>query len=553
MDLANPAAFRPTLLAARYMVCAGHPLAAMAGMRVLEAGGNAVDAGVATGFALNVVQPDMANLGGVAPIVIRQPNGRVTTIAGVGTWPRAATREQVAAAGGGRIPAGPARWLVPSAVDAWLTALERYGTWPAADALAPAIELADRGVPANDFLRHNLQIVLERRPEAIHTREVFLPDGCVPANGALIRQPHLAGTLRHLAAAERAAGGTRAAGVRAARNAFYCGEIAERIGAFAREIGAFISTADLNGYAVEECEPVVAKYRGRTLYCGGPWSQAPALAQMLRVTEGFDLQGMSEPERSHVLIETVKLCLRDRNKYYGDPNFVDVPIANLLSDSHAAALWGQIRSIASQFPPPDVVAAASPDTTYACVVDAEGRAFSASPSDSTILVSPMVPGLGFGISDRGLQASLDPSDPNVVAPGKRPRLTPSPAILVDADGVMPFGTPGGEVQVQAMLQFLVNHIDLGMDLQPAIEAPRWASFDVPATEDPHPAQPNLVQLESRAPETLSVGLRHAGHDVQPWPPLAALAGAICAIRRDSQTGVLRGGADPRRMSWAIGW
>jgi gamma-glutamyltranspeptidase/glutathione hydrolase len=553
MDLANPAAFRPTLLASRHMVCAGHPLAAAAGMRVLEAGGNAVDAGVATGFALNVAQPDMANLGGVAPIVIREPAGRVTTIAGIGTWPRAATRARVAAAGGGRIPAGPARWVVPSAVDAWLTALGRYGTWTAADALAPAIELAERGVPANDFLRHNLRIVFERRTEATHTREIFFPDGRVPENGELVRQPHLADTLRRLAAAERAAGGTRQAGIRAARDAFYRGEIAERIGAFAREIGAFITEADLADYAVEEREPVAVPYRGRTLYCGGVWSQAPALAQMLRVVEAFDLARMSEAGRAHVLIETARLCLRDRNTYYGDPNFVDVPLARLLSDAHTAELRGRIRGLAADAPPPRVVAPASPDTTYACVVDGEGRAFSVSPSDSTILVAPFVPGLGFGLSDRGLQASLDPADPNVVAPGKRPRATPSPAILVDADGVMPFGTPGGEVQTQAMLQFLVNHIDLGMDLQPAIEAPRWASFDVPATEDPHPAQPRLVRLESRAPDGLSAALRAAGHDVREWPPLAALAGAVCAIRRDARGGVLRGGADPRRMSWAIGW
>jgi gamma-glutamyltranspeptidase / glutathione hydrolase len=553
MDLANPAAFRPTLLAARHMVCAGHPLAAMAGMRVLEAGGNAVDAGVAAGFALNVVQPDMANLGGVAPIVIHEPNGRVTTIAGVGTWPQAATRAAVAAAGQGRIPAGPPRWVVPAAVDAWLTALARYGTWSAGDILSPATALADHGFPANDFLRHNLGIVRERRREAAHTRAVFLPNGAVPANGALVVQPHLADTLRRLADAERATTGTREQGIRAARDAFYRGEIAARIGAFSREIGAFITEADLHNYAVEECAPVSVQYRGRTLFCAGPWSQAPALAQMLRVLDGLDLAAMDAAERAHTLIETVRLCLRDRNAHYGDPDFVDVPLGHLLSDGHASDLRGRVRERAFDAPPPQVMAPASPDTTYVCVVDAEGRAFSASPSDSTILVSPMIPDLGFGISDRGLQASLDPADPNVIAPGKRPRLTPSPALLADAEGVMPFGTPGGEVQLQAMVQFLVNHIDLGMDLQPAIEAPRWASFDVPATEDPHPAQPKLVRLESRAPEALAAGLRARGHDVQPWPELAALAGAICAIRRDARSGVLRGGADPRRMSWAIGW
>jgi gamma-glutamyltranspeptidase/glutathione hydrolase len=553
MDLANPTSFRPTLLAASHMVVAGHPLAAMAGMRVLEAGGNAIDAGVATGFALNVVQPDMANLGGVAPIVIRLADGHVTTFAGIGHWPRAATRERVAEAGGGRIPVSPARWVVPAAVDSWLAALARYGTWSVAEVLDSAITLADRGVPVNAFLRHNLAQVFHTLPDATHTRAVFFPEGRMPAVGELIRQDDLADTLRRLVAAERAHGGSRVAAIKAARDAFYRGEIADRIGAFARDVGAFITAADLHAYAVEEAAPVSVGYRGRTLFCGGAWSQAPALAQMLTIVGGVDLAGLPQAEETHILIEATKLALRDRNRFYGDPRHVDVPLGRLLSASHAALLRASIRSDAAVQTPPAVVGAASPDTTYACVVDAKGNAFSASPSDSTMLMSPMVPGLGFGISDRGLQASLDPADPNVVAPGKRPRLTPSPAIMVDPQGVMPFGTPGGEVQLQAMLQFIANHIDHGMELQDAVEAPRWASFDVPATEDPHPAQPNVVLLEERAGSALAAALQARGHQLRTWPPLASLAGAICAIRRDTVSGVLRGAADPRRMSYGIGW
>jgi gamma-glutamyltranspeptidase/glutathione hydrolase len=274
MDLADPPSFRPALLSRRHMVVAGHPLAAMAGMRVLEAGGNAIDAGVAAGFALNVLQPDMANLGGVAPIMIhRAADRRITTFAGIGTWPRAATRERLAAAGKGRIPTGPGRWVVPAAPDAWLTALARYGTWSAGDALAPAIELAERGYPLHYFLRHNLFHISRATFESAHTREVFLPGGRVPEIGAIVRQQALAATLTRLAAAERKHGGSREDGIAAARDAFYCGEIAEHIGTFAGEIGAFITAEDLRAYHVAELPPVSVSYRGRTVHCCGPWTR----------------------------------------------------------------------------------------------------------------------------------------------------------------------------------------------------------------------------------------------------------------------------------------
>jgi gamma-glutamyltranspeptidase/glutathione hydrolase len=164
-----------------------------------------------------------------------------------------------------------------------------------------------------------------------------------------------------------------------------------------------------------------------------------------------------------------------------------------------------------------------------------------------------VPDLGFGISDRGLQSSLDPRDPNAVAAGKRPRLTPAPALLVGDDCVMPFGTPGGDVQVQAMLQFLVNAVDLGLELQAAVEAPRWASYAFPATEDPHRSWDGLLRVEGRMDPAVTAGLRERGHSVEAWPFLAAEAGGVCAIRQDRASGVLAGAADPRRMSYGIGW
>jgi gamma-glutamyltranspeptidase/glutathione hydrolase len=552
---ADPPSSRPLLFGSRHMVSSGHPLASVVALRVLEAGGTAVDAGVAAGFALNVVQPDMANLGGVAPVMVyRAATREVRTVSGIGPWPSAATREAVARAGNGRIPAGPGRWVVPAAVDAWLTTLRLHGTMTAAEVLGPAIELAEQGFAANYFIRKNLRdaaAVLRGFPS---TRAVFLPGGEVPAEGAPIRQPELATTLRRLVAAERAAGGTREHGIQAARDSFYKGEIATQIGRFAQEIGAFLATEDLHGFAVQEEAALAVPYRGRRVFSCGPWCQGPALLQMLTILDGLPLHAMDAAASAHALIEAVKLALTDRNRHYGDPDFVAVPLARLLSATHATAQRARIdpNHAADLEAAGPMLERTSPDTTYVCVVDGAGNAFSATPSDSTMLLTPLVPGLGFAPSDRGLQASLDPTDPNSILPGKRPRLTPSPAIVLDEAGVMPCGTPGGDVQTQAMLQFLVGHIDQGLDMQAAVETPRWASYAVPATEDPQAYRPRALKLEADAPAGLAEALAQRGHVVELWPVRAALAGGVCAVRHDFTSGTVRGAADPRRMAYAVG-
>ncbi len=537
------------------MVSAGHPLAAQAGLSILEAGGNAIDAGVAAGFALNVVQPDMANLGGVAPILLYLSEGaKVASFAGVGRWPRRAQREAVAAAGNGRIPVGPGRWLVPAAVDSWLGALQAYGTMSAAEVMAPAIELAAHGFPANYFLSHNLATAAPNWHAFVDNQAIFLPSGQPPRPGEVVRQSALADTLKSLLAAEARASGAREAGIQATRDAFYRGDIAQAVDAFSRDVGGFLRADDMATFSVRQEPPVSVGYRGRKLYGCGPWSQGPALLQMVKMLERFDVAALGEAASAHLQIEIVKLAMADRNRFYGDPDFVDVPIEQLLSDRHAAERAnlidkGRAHDVDDAAP---VTGVASFDTTYVSVVDAAGNGFSATPSDSTMLVTPMVPGLGFAISDRGLQASLEADDPNAIAPGKRARLTPNPALLVDEDGIMVFGTPGGEVQTQAMLQFLVNHLERGMDLQQAVEAPRWASFGVPATEDPHMMTPRLVRLEEPLFDRIGSDLAALGHDAQPWPERAALAGGVCAVRRRAADAVLCGAADPRRMSYVAG-
>jgi gamma-glutamyltranspeptidase/glutathione hydrolase len=552
MKLADVQTTRPLLLGSRHMVSAGHPLAAHAALTVLEAGGNAVDAGVAAGFALNVLQPDMANLGGVAPILLHLADrGRTTSIAGIGHWPALATREAVSAAGQGRIPVAPQRWVVPGAPDAWLKALELYGTMSAADVIAPAIDLARSGFPVNYFLRQNISNAASIWAGWANA-DIYLVDGKAPEVGDLLKQPDLALTLERLAEAGRKAAGSREQGIRAARDLFYRGDIAEAIGRFSSEVGGFVRTSDLAGYEAKE-EPVLSiDYRGRRFFGCGPWSQGPALLQMLKMAERFDLEDLSEAQFHHLLIEIAERGLLERNRYYGDPAFVAPDMPHLLSDEHAQELVSTIDPAMRSSAGAHRAGTRSPDTTYVCVVDAQGNAFSATPSDSTILVTPMVPGLGFGISDRGLQASLDPHDPNRIAPGKRPRLTPNPGLTIGSEGLMAYGTPGGEVQSQAMLQFLMHWLHRGRNLQAAVEEPRWASFAVPATEDPHPATTGLVQVEEQLEWRIGAELRQMGHDARAWPRMASLAGGICAIGRDARSGVLSGAADPRRMSYAMG-
>ena len=554
MSFANAQTSRPLLLGSRHMVSAGHPLAAHAALTILEAGGNAVDAGVAAGFALNVTQPDMANLGGVASVLIHLANrDLVTSMAGIGHWPALATLEAVRAAGKGRIPVAPQRWVVPGALDAWLKSLELYGTLSVAEAMAPAIDLASNGFPVNYFLRHNL---IEAAPlwGGWSNAAVYMPNDRIPEEGELLRQTALAETLERLVSAERSAGGSRENGIRAARDCFYRGEIAEIAGRFSEEVGGFLRASDMAGYEAAE-EPVLSvSYHGRRFFGCGPWSQGPALLQMLKMAERYDITALPEAELHHLLIEIAEQALRERNRYYGDPRYNEIDTDWLLSDAHAADLTAELdpyrRSAENDIPARP--GGRSPDTTYVCVVDRHGNAFSATPSDSTILVTPMIPGLGFGLSDRGLQASVDPADPNSVAPGKRPRLTPNPGLMIGPEGLMVYGTPGGEVQTQAMLQFLMSYLHRGADLQAAVEAPRWASYGVPATEDPHPATPGLVYVEEPLIEKVGPRLQDLGHDPQPWPRQAALSGGVCAIRKDAQTGVLSGAADPRRMSYAMG-
>lgn len=577
MPGSDPTTLRPTVMGSHYMASTGHYLATAAAVRLLEAGGNAIDAGVAAGLCLNVVQPEFTNLGGVAPIILFSARERaVRTISGLGRWPAAITPEYVAS-WSGEMPPGVKRAVTPAAADAWLTALRLHGTKTLAEVSAPAISLAANGFPVYEMLNVTLSAAEKAMATFPTTAAVFLPEGRPPRVGERLVQRELAHTLELLVEAEAAnlyLG--REAAIQAARDRFYKGDIARRIAAFVREEGGLLDEDDLAGFSVGFEAPVSTNYRGYDVYACGPWCQGPVVPQTLAILNGYDLAGLgrNSADTLHLILEALKAAFADRERYYGDPDFVDVPVAGLLNREYAAA-WRERIAFDRAFPEMpapgdpwrfnvgeesevawpvgDFEASAARDTSYLCVVDAEGNAFSATPSDG-VGSTPLVPGLGFVVSDRGSQSRLDPAHPSPVAPGRRPRLTPSPGLVMrDGKVVAPYGTPGGDVQPQAMVQFLVNLIDFGMDPQAAIEAPRVATYSFPDSFHPHTYAPGLVKAEERIPDEVLTELERRGHRVERWGEFVRAAGSLCAVVVDEGAGALLGAADPRRSGYAMGW
>jgi gamma-glutamyltranspeptidase/glutathione hydrolase len=571
---------RPTIRGTTYMVSAGHYAATLVASRILDAGGNAIDAGVAAGMCLNIVQPDMTNLGGVAPILISHAKtGRVSTLSGLGAWPKRASIEYFIENHGGRIPPGIMRTVVPAAIGAWLTALEKYGTKTFAEVAAPVIELARNGFQVTTVMNDSLNdpTALKAIREWPSTAKIYLdPDGRPLDVGTLQKQEDTARFLERLAAAEKGAD-SREAGIRAAYDLFYKGEIAQQIAGFAQSLGGWMTVKDLASFEVEEEEALKVEYRGYEIYGCGPWCQGPLILQTMNILEGYDFSTIEHgsAEFYHLVLEALKAAFADRDRYYGDPRFVDVPIAGLLSKEYAATWRDRISlnkasagmpapgnawdfdpnpdpGTSWTFPTPEP-GWDEPDTSYVCVVDSEGNAFSATPSDG-VMGAPIVDGLGIIMSGRGSQSWLDAHHPAALAPGKRPRLTPNPGLVKKGNEfLMPYGTPGLDVQPQAMAQFLVGLLDYGLDVQDAIERPRVATYSYPGSSDPHPYRPGLVKAESRISPEVIDRLTALGHKVELWPEWSGIAGSLSAAVRDRTTGTLAGGADPRRVAYALGW
>ncbi len=558
--------YRPTIHGTRHAISAGHYLAAAAGFAILEAGGNAVDAGCAAGIALAVLQPDLVNVAGVAPILIRLANGQVESIAGLGTWPRALPADLFMREHGGKIPDGVLRTVVPAAPDAWIAALRRHGTMRFADVAASAIRFAAEGFSVYPLLATSIAAHADEYRRYPTNTAIFLPNGAPPGVGDKLVQADLARTLQYMADQDRAAP-DRIAGLQAAHDAFYRGDIARAIVAFQQREGGYLAMDDLAMYR-SPIEPVVRRnWRGHEVIVCGPWCQGPALLEALALVEHLGLDGLAHnsPDYLHRIVECINVALADREYFFGDPAFVDVPIDLILDPSTIARRAAAVRDDRAfgRMPPPldeaDTPRAASTselpkveaDTSYCCVVDRWGNAFSATPSDGCGNV-PIVPGLGIAPSGRGSQSRPDPAHPAGVAPGKRPRLTPNPAMVVTgAGGVMPFGTPGGDVQTQAMLQVLLNVLHFGMDLQSAIEAPRVASYSFPSSFAPFEYFPGRLAVEGRIEPATRDALAARGHEIKAWPDWTWLAGSVEAILTDPATGLIAAGADPRRPAYAI--
>ena len=566
---------RPAVLAKRYMVSSCHYLATSAGVRMFERGGNAIDAGVAGGIALNVLERHLTDFGGVAPIVLFTPGmAEPETIDGLGHWPAALTLERYRARHGDDMPIGVARSVTPAAADAWLTALARHGRLTLAEVLAPCIELCD-GFPVYPRLARAIEMLEERLRQWPTSSPVFLPNGRPPKEGEILVQRELGDLFRRLVAIEQqnAAKG-RAVAIMAARDAIYTGDIARQIAEFMRASGGAITAEDLASQRVRSEKPAHSTYRGIDVYACGPWSQGPLVPMTLNLLECFDVAslGAGSLEFLHQYTEAFKLAAADREGFFGDPAQVDVPIAGLLDKDYASERRRLIRDDRAhpELPAPGdpwryegrtgpagyrprvAAGVGAPDTSYVCALDAEGNAFSATPSDPG-LGAPLVRGLGMIVSTRGAQLWTTPGHPSAIAPGKRPRLTPNPALLMrDGRALMPFGCPGEDAQCQAMVQVVCNIVDFGMNTQAAIEAPRVISRSFPWTFHPHAYEPGLLTAERRIAPEVREGLERLGHRVRELPEYSPAVASVCAIRLLGP-GTLEGGADPRRESAAIGW
>ncbi|MBM3647642.1 MAG: gamma-glutamyltransferase family protein [Alphaproteobacteria bacterium] len=558
-----PIAFRPTILGTRHVVSAGHYLAAQAAFQVLEGGGNAIDAGVAGGLVLGVVQSEFVNIAGVAPIMIRlAATGEVMTISGLGVWPAAARLEDFVTRHGGTIPNGILRTVVPAAPDAWITALARWGTMSFADAAGAAIRLASDGFVMYPLMAELIGVFAADYAVWPQNAAIYLPRGSPPRAGDVFVQADLGRTLRFMADQDRAAQSKgRAAGLTAARDAFYRGDIAGAICNFHRREGGLLTREDMAAYRAPIELPLVQRFADLDVYTCGPWCQGPVLAQMLAILDGFPLRDMARDDTgyAHLLIEAMKLAFLDRERHYADPAFHDVPMARLLGSDHVGAQRARIQADRA-IPYAELYGEASPagakvaalDTSYISAVDRHGNVFSATPSDVSY-DTPVIPGTGLCPSSRGSQSWAIPGHPCAIAPGTRPRLTPNPAIAVGTDTIMGFGTPGGDVQCQAMLQVLLNWRVHGMDLQRAIEAARVATYSFPDSFEPHMPLPDKAMVEGRSDGRVMDGLAARGHDVGVWPDFTWRAGGVCATVLDRTNGVRSAAADPRRPCYAQGW
>ncbi len=562
------------------IVAAGTQQTVEAGMRILTAGGNAFDAGVAAVLAGAVNEFSHFGMGGEAPAIVFQADtGKVTVICGQGTAPKAATPAYFRKEG--VIPGnGPNGGTVPAVIDAMALTLQNFGTMSLNQVLEPALRLAE-GFPIYPVLRYALLANREKSEQWSWSRRTYYGEGRVPELGEVFRQPNLLGTLQTIAAAERAAlkkGANRHDAIEAGRDAFYKGDIARRIAAAVQADGGLMSYEDLATYRGRLEAAVTTTFHGHEIHKAGFWSQGPALLLTLNILEaaGVDKLRRGGEQYLHTVVEAIKLAYDDRNAWFGDPLFAGIPAEGLLSKSYAAeraALIGQQASLQHRFGNPyahqrggarpaaafvphqlEVLGGPPNDTTAIEIVDARGNLFSATPSSGWLMGGAYVAGdTGVPLSNRMTVFDLDPTSPNVLAGGKRPRTTLTPTIVTrSGKPFLAIGTPGGDSQDQQIGQTLLNIILGGLNIQQAIESPRFESFHFHQSFSDKRDVPGLLAIESRIPTEVLDALERRGHLLEVVSAYG-ISTALVAVGVEPRFNTLRGGADVRGERQVFGW
>jgi gamma-glutamyltranspeptidase/glutathione hydrolase len=567
---------RPVIRGRQAAVATMKAEATEAARRILDAGGNAFDAAVGGQAALAVTDFSLNGMGSDAVLLIY--NAREKKVYSVNAEPRApklATIEWYQKNNGGKIPEsdGLLSGGLPGVVDAWYTLLDRWGTMSLEQVLQPAIDLAENGFPLSEngasYIAESKKIL--KYPTTV---KIYLPNGQPPKAGQILKNPDLARTLRKLVEAEKANQSKgRHEALKAARDRFYKGDIAHDLAAFSEANGGLFRYDDFAEYTVEVETPVSVNYRGYQVYKNPSASQGPTELLALNLLEGFDLKamGLNSPDFLHTSVEAVKLAMADREKYLGDMDFIKIPYDGLLSKDYArerrklidpakaslelrpgtpagaAALDRPVHAVL------DGDASHVGDTSYIAIVDKDHNMVSFEPSLHSSFGTGVVMGdTGIIFNCRGDYYSLVRGEANALEPGKRPRSTlQSTLIMKDGQPYAILGSPGGDDQVMRTMQTLINMIDFGMNIQQAIEAPRWSSRAFPASPFPHTMYPGDMSVEARIPEATRQALIGRGHKLRVAP--AWSLGSNAGIVLDSSSGVLSAGADPRVDAYAWAW
>ncbi len=583
-------AMRPRVMGTRGVVSTGHYLATMAGIDALEAGGNAFDAGVAAAMVLKVTKMGYAGWTGVAPLILYSAEeDRVVTRIGAGTSPAAATLDHFLEHG--KTPINTA--LLPADVDVWLAALERYGTISFGEAAGPALEVAESGYHLYKMQKSLLDDQTDGVLRFPYNQSFWFQHGIGEQKlGDLMVNGDLGRLIRYMMTAESEAleaGGERSEGIGAARDAFYAGDPARAVDQFFREHGGLVTYDDMAGYEGGWMDPLHTSFMGYDVYAGDGWSQGPRMIMILNMLEGVDLRslGFNTADYIHLLSQVIGLAMSDSHRYVADPDVVEIPSSmyspeyakvrmSLVEESRAfqdMPPWGDplnmlpvaeesprsFTSGSATQPPPEENASDDNsgrgllDTSSLNVLDGDGNLFSMTESDGH-LSTPMIPGWGFGLGARMEQFNLDPTLANVMAPNKRPRNTNSPLLIMkDGRPFMGLSTPGGDLQMQALLQVFLNVVVWGMSPEQAVDQPRFGSYNFPGTGTEVNLTPALLKIEDRIPSETAQALVRLGHDVQSWGLWSWQACAPTVTLRDPDTGVLIAAGDVRRETSSLGF